>query len=74
MSSCLIRSVRSVELVVSNLSEAARFYEDVWQLAPVEMPPPNPPPHAREGRGRNISAARAVIITCSGCISARSRR
>jgi catechol 2,3-dioxygenase-like lactoylglutathione lyase family enzyme len=50
MSSCLIRGVRSVELVVSNLSEAARFYEGVWQLAPVEMPPPNPPPNAGEER------------------------
>jgi catechol 2,3-dioxygenase-like lactoylglutathione lyase family enzyme len=36
MSSCLIRGVRSVEVVVSNLSEAARFYADIWQLAPVE--------------------------------------
>jgi catechol 2,3-dioxygenase len=52
MSSCLIRGVRSVELVVSNLSEAARFYTDIWRLAPVEMPPPNPPPHAGEGRER----------------------
>jgi catechol 2,3-dioxygenase len=34
--SCLIRSVRSVELVVSNLDEAMRFYEEVWGLAPVE--------------------------------------
>ena len=36
MSSCLIRGVRSVELVSSNLAEAARFYADVWQLAPAE--------------------------------------
>ena len=36
MSSCLIRGVRSVELVSSNLAEAARFYADVLQLAPAE--------------------------------------
>ncbi len=36
MSSCPIRGVRSVELVASNLEEAARFYETVWGLAPVE--------------------------------------
>jgi catechol 2,3-dioxygenase-like lactoylglutathione lyase family enzyme len=50
MTSCLIRGVRSVELVVSNLAEAARFYAEVWQLAPV-APPPNPPPQAGKGRG-----------------------
>ena len=37
MSSYLIRGVRSVELVSSNLAEAARFYADVWQLAPAEI-------------------------------------
>src|SRR5580704_3734465 len=36
MSACLVRGVRSVELVASNLDEAARFYETVWNLAPVE--------------------------------------
>jgi catechol 2,3-dioxygenase-like lactoylglutathione lyase family enzyme len=36
MSSCLVRGVRSVELVVSNLEEASRFYEEVWRLKPVE--------------------------------------
>src|SRR5271156_6458532 len=36
MSPSLIRGVRSVELVASNLDEAARFYENVWQLALVE--------------------------------------
>jgi catechol 2,3-dioxygenase-like lactoylglutathione lyase family enzyme len=35
MASCFIRGVRSVELVASNLDEAARFYEEVWGLAPV---------------------------------------
>jgi catechol 2,3-dioxygenase-like lactoylglutathione lyase family enzyme len=36
MSCCFVRGVRSVELVASNLDEAARFYETVWNLAPVE--------------------------------------
>jgi catechol 2,3-dioxygenase-like lactoylglutathione lyase family enzyme len=35
MPSCLIRGVRSVELVASNLDEAARFYETVWNLQPM---------------------------------------
>jgi len=50
MPSCLIRGVRSVELVASNLEEAARFYETVWNLQPLERPPPNPPPRAGKGR------------------------
>ena len=33
---CLIRGVRSVELVASNLEEAARFYETVWNLQPIQ--------------------------------------
>jgi len=36
MAAYSIRGVRSVELVASNLDEAARFYETVWGLAPVE--------------------------------------
>lgn len=36
MPSCLIRGVRSVELVASNLEEASRFYQSVWGLTPVE--------------------------------------
>jgi catechol 2,3-dioxygenase-like lactoylglutathione lyase family enzyme len=36
MPSCPIRGVRSVELVATNLAEAAHFYEDVWRLEPVE--------------------------------------
>ena len=36
MASCLVRGVRSVELVATNLEEAARFYETVWGLEPVE--------------------------------------
>ncbi|MFZ3359162.1 MAG: VOC family protein [Xanthobacteraceae bacterium] len=36
MASCPIRGVRSIELVATNLGEAARFYETVWHLAPVE--------------------------------------
>ena len=35
MPACLIRGVRSVELIASNLDEAAHFYETVWCLAPV---------------------------------------
>lgn len=31
-----IRGVRSVDLIVSNLEEAAQFYETVWGLQPVE--------------------------------------
>jgi catechol 2,3-dioxygenase-like lactoylglutathione lyase family enzyme len=34
-SSYLVRGVRSVELVATNLDEAARFYESVWNLAAV---------------------------------------
>jgi catechol 2,3-dioxygenase-like lactoylglutathione lyase family enzyme len=33
---CFIRGVRSVDFAVTNLDEAARFYENVWNLAPVE--------------------------------------
>ena len=36
MSDCLIRGLRSVDLVATNLDEAARFYEDVWGLTAVE--------------------------------------
>src|SRR5580692_10337642 len=36
MPSCLIRGVRSVELATTNLEEAARFYETIWMLEPVE--------------------------------------
>ena len=36
MTSCLIRGVRSIELVTGNLEEASRFYETVWGLTPVE--------------------------------------
>jgi catechol 2,3-dioxygenase-like lactoylglutathione lyase family enzyme len=32
---CLIRGMRSVELIASNLEEAARFYETVWNLQPI---------------------------------------
>jgi catechol 2,3-dioxygenase-like lactoylglutathione lyase family enzyme len=35
MPDCLIRGVRSVELAATNLEEAARFYETVWNLTPV---------------------------------------
>jgi len=36
MSSCLVRGVRSIDLVATNLEEASRFYENVWRLEPVE--------------------------------------
>jgi catechol 2,3-dioxygenase-like lactoylglutathione lyase family enzyme len=36
MSQCVIRGVRSVELVATNFDEAAKFYEGVWGLRPVE--------------------------------------
>ena len=36
MPQCLVRAVRSVDLVATNLDEAARFYETVWGLQPVE--------------------------------------
>jgi catechol 2,3-dioxygenase-like lactoylglutathione lyase family enzyme len=36
MTPCLIRGVRNVELVASNLEEASHFYETVWGLAPIE--------------------------------------
>jgi catechol 2,3-dioxygenase len=49
MSSCLVRGVRSVELVVSNLGEATRFYEETWRLTPLETVASNPLPLAGEG-------------------------
>jgi catechol 2,3-dioxygenase len=52
MPSCLIRGVRSVELATTNFDEAARFYETVWGLEPVETPPPNSPPLAGQDRQR----------------------
>ena len=36
MPQCLVRGVRSVELVATNFEEAGRFYENVWGLRPVE--------------------------------------
>jgi catechol 2,3-dioxygenase len=50
MPPCLIGGVRSVELVASNLAEAAPFYEEIWHLAPVATRPLNPPAHAGEKR------------------------
>jgi catechol 2,3-dioxygenase-like lactoylglutathione lyase family enzyme len=35
MQQCRVRGVRSVELAVTNLEEAGRFYESVWGLRPV---------------------------------------
>jgi predicted enzyme related to lactoylglutathione lyase len=37
MPECLVRGLRSIEFVASNLEEASRFYETVWNLTPVEM-------------------------------------
>ena len=36
MPQCLVRGLRSIELVATNLDEATRFYETVWGLTPVE--------------------------------------
>lgn len=35
MAQCLVRGVRSVELVATNFEEAGKFYESVWGLEPV---------------------------------------
>jgi catechol 2,3-dioxygenase-like lactoylglutathione lyase family enzyme len=35
VSQCVVRGVRSVELVATNFEEAGRFYESVWGLSPV---------------------------------------
>jgi catechol 2,3-dioxygenase-like lactoylglutathione lyase family enzyme len=35
MPECVVRGVRSVELVATNLEEADKFYRDVWCLEPV---------------------------------------
>src|SRR5580704_14313964 len=37
MPQCLVRGLRSIELIATNLDEAARFYETVWGLTPVEQ-------------------------------------
>src|SRR5580700_10037472 len=36
MPQCLIRGLRSIELVATNLDEATRFYETVWGLNTIE--------------------------------------
>ncbi len=36
MPQCLVRGLRSIELVATNLEEAASFYETIWGLQPVE--------------------------------------
>ena len=64
MPQCLIRGVRSVELVATNFEEAARFYEDVWGLRPVP---------SRDGT-RLLSRHRRLITTSSVCIAGRGRR
>src|SRR5262245_41110801 len=35
MPDCVVRGVRSVELVATNFEEADRFYQEVWGLRPV---------------------------------------
>jgi hypothetical protein len=73
--SCLIRGVRSVELVASNLDEAAQFYEDVWRLTRVKTPPPNPPPRAGEGReGARFFRGTGVYHHVLGLHAVHSRR
>ena len=67
MPQCLVRAVRSVDLVATNLDEAARFYETVWGLQPVEAKAHHQTTYA-------IFAAPAAIIMCSRCIAARSPR
>ena len=62
MASCLIRGVRSIELVASNLEEASRFYETVWRLAPV----------ATRNDSRYFRATWPTM--CSACIAVRDRR
>ena len=52
MPSCFVRGVRSVELVASNLEEAARFYETVWGLTAVE----GRPTFSREEVGDEVAA------------------
>ena len=37
MPQCLVRGLRSIELVATNLEEAASFYETIWGLTPVEQ-------------------------------------
>src|SRR5581483_8735174 len=39
MAACPVRGVRAIELVAANLDEAARFYETVWNLTPVDVAP-----------------------------------
>ena len=60
---CFIRGVRSVELVATNFEEAAKFYEGVWGLRPVDVArgtaavsrhrslPPHPRPASRRAAG-----------------------
>ena len=63
MPQCLVRGLRSIELVATNLDEAARFYETVWGLTPVEQRN-----DAQYFRGTG------AITTSSACIAARSPR
>ncbi len=51
MPQCLVRGVRSVALVASNLDEATRFYETVWNLGPVAGERPHAAEAVRYFRG-----------------------
>jgi hypothetical protein len=62
MQQCRVRGVRSVELAVTNLEEAGRFYESVWALRPVE---------ARDGV--QLYRGPRLIIISSACIAGRGR-
>ena len=63
MPQCLIRGVRSVELVATNFEEAAPLLRGVWGLQPVP---------SRDGA--RFFAAPAPITTSSACIAGRGRR
>ena len=60
MPQCVVRGVRSVELVATNFEEADRFYEGVWHLEPVAA-----------ARGARLYRGTGPTTTSSACIGAR---